>query len=185
MKKFTLAIITVILFAAIVGFKHTTVEGTGEKIKWMSFEQAVELSKKTPKKIFIDVYTGWCGWCKVMDAQTFTNPVIIKNMNKYFYAVKLDAEMKDSVHFQGNVFINPNPSQRGSTHQLAAALLNNQMSYPTTVYLDENFALLSPVAGFLKPENMEPILKFYGENHYKSTKWEEFSQSFKGEVKAN
>ncbi len=151
----------------------------------MSFEQAIELNKKTPKKIFIDVYTGWCGWCKVMDAQTFTNPVIIKNMNKYFYAVKLDAEMKDTVKFQDVVFVNPNPTQRGSTHQLAAALLNNQMSYPTTVYLDENFSMLGPVPGFLKPDAMEPILKFYGENCYKTEKWEDFSTKFKGEVVAN
>lgn len=184
MKKLISFTLICILLVTVYAFQKAPDKTVPEKINWLTFEQAVELNKKNPKKIFIDVYTGWCGWCKVMDAQTFTNPVIIKKMNANFYAVKLDAEMKDTVRFQNQVFVNPNPTQRGSTHQLAAALLNGQMSYPTTVYLDENFSMLGPVPGFLKPEAMEPILAFYGENHYKQTKWEDFSKTFKGEVKA-
>ena len=34
-----------------------------QKIKWMGFEEAVALGEKQPKKLFIDVYTNWCGWC--------------------------------------------------------------------------------------------------------------------------
>ena len=157
-------------------------KNTGEKIKWVSFTEAVELNKTNPKKIFIDVYTDWCGWCKVMDKNTFTNPVIIKYMNEKYYAVKLDAEMKDTVKFNDIVFVNPNPTTKRSTHQLAASLLQNKLSYPTTVYLDETFKMLSPFPGYLKPEQMEPILKFYGENTYQTTKWEDFQKNFKGEV---
>ena len=35
-----------------------------QEINWMSLENAVELQKKTPKKIMMDVYTNWCGPCK-------------------------------------------------------------------------------------------------------------------------
>lgn len=52
------------------------------KIRWYSIEEAVELNSKSKakdkKKFFIDVYTDWCGWCKKMDANTFTDPVIVK-----------------------------------------------------------------------------------------------------------
>lgn len=154
-----------------------------EKIKWYTFQEVVELNKKNPKKIFIDVYTDWCGWCKHMDANTFTNPVVIKNMNKYFYAVKMNAEMKDTIVFKDNTFVNPSPSTPRTPHQLASSLLNNQMSYPTTVYLDENFDMMTPYAGYLAPEKLEPILIFFGENKYKTIKWEEFTKTFKGEVK--
>jgi len=51
------------------------------KINWMSFEEAYELNKTQPKKIFIDMWTYWCGWCKRMDATTFTNPVVVEYMN--------------------------------------------------------------------------------------------------------
>ena len=157
-------------------------DAENEKIKWVSFLEAAELNKKEKKKIFIDVYTDWCGWCKVMDKNTFTNSVIAKYMNQHFYAVKLNAEMKDTIVFNGTSFVNPNPKQMRSTHQLAASLLNNKLSYPTTVYLDENFSLLSQVPGYLKPEQMEPILKYFGDNAYPNTKWEDYQKTFKGEI---
>lgn len=159
-------------------------KGGAEKIKWVSFTEAVELNKKEKKKIFIDVYTDWCGWCKVMDKNTFSHPVIAKYMNEKFYSVKLNAEMKDTVVFNGNVFVNPNPKQMRSTHQLAASLLSNKLSYPTTVYLDENFSLLTQVPGYLQPTQMEPIVKYFGENSYSTIKWEDFQKTFKGEIAA-
>ncbi len=156
----------------------------GEKIKWMSFQQALELSKKEKKKIFIDVYTDWCGWCKVMDKNTFSNPVIVKYMNEHFYSVKFNAEMKDTIVFNNYTFVNPNPNSSRSTHQLAASLLNNQLSYPTTVYLDENFNMLTQVPGYLQPSQMEPIMKYFGDNIYPSTKWEDYQKNFKSEIPA-
>ena len=184
MKNTVIVLAIGIIIFTLAGFVAPTPKPVGEeKIQWYTFQEAVELNKKNPKKIIVDVYTNWCGWCKVMDAKTFTDPVIIKNINKYFYAVKLNAEMKDTIVFNNYTFVNPSPATRGSTHQLAAALLNNKMSYPTTVFLDEGLNMLSPVAGYLKPENIEPILVFYGENHHTNTKWEDYSKKFKGEVK--
>ncbi len=40
-------------------------------VRWLSWEEAIELSKEDPRKIVIDVYTEWCGWCKKMDKTTF------------------------------------------------------------------------------------------------------------------
>jgi thioredoxin-related protein len=153
-----------------------------EIIKWHTFQEALELSKREKKKIFIDVYTNWCGWCKVMDRNTFSNQVVAKYMNDHFYAIKLNAEMNDTIFFNGNTYVNPNPNTPRSTHQLASALLNNQLSYPTTVYLDENFSMLTQVPGYRKPEELETILNFFGGNAFKTRKWEEFSSTFKSEI---
>ena len=152
---------------------------TGEKIHWRTFQEAIELSKKEKRKIFIDVYTAWCGWCKVMDKNTFTNPVLVKYINEKYYAVKLDAEMKDSIFFNNYLFVNPDPKTTRSTHQLAASLLNNKMSYPTTVFLDENFSLLTQVPGYMQPSQLEPIIKYFGEDSFKNIKWEDYQQTFK------
>jgi thioredoxin-related protein len=142
-------------------------------IKWMSFEQAIEKNKTEPKKMFIDVYTGWCGWCKRMDATTFRDPTVINYMNKYFHAVKLDAETKDTIHFQGHDFFY-HPENRAN--EIAVSLLNQKMSYPTSVYLDENVAVLSPVPGYLTVDQIMIILKFYGDNIYKTKSWEDYSK---------
>ena len=68
----------------------TTDEAAGEgPVHWLTFEQAVEKAKTTKKPIFIDVYTTWCGWCKVMDKNTFSDPAVAKVLNEQFYPVKL------------------------------------------------------------------------------------------------
>ncbi len=153
------------------------------QIKWYTFEEAVELSKKSPKKIFVDVYTSWCGWCKRMDATTFTHPVIVKYMNEKYYAVKLNAEQKTPITFDGNKFTNPNPDARRSVHQFAASLLDNRMSYPTTVYLDENNKRLMVRPGYLVPKALEMTLKYYGENKHQPVKWEDYQKNFVSEIK--
>jgi thioredoxin-related protein len=146
------------------------------KIKWLTFQEAEELNKKQPKKILIDVYTNWCGWCKKMDAETFTNPLIIDYVNKYYYAVKLNAEMKDSIVVNGKTYKNPGGPK--ASHELAVALLNGKMSYPSFVYLDEGFNMLTPVPGYQTPKDLEPILKYFGENAYQSMKWPEYQKVF-------
>src|SRR5579872_755561 len=96
-------------------------------VKWMTFEEAVEKSKTEKRKIFIDVFTEWCGWCKVMDKNTFPDPEIARVLNENFYPVKFDAEQTADVVFRGNTFKFIPQGNRGY-HQLAAALLNNQLS---------------------------------------------------------
>jgi len=170
----------IVIFA--VFFSHIVqLSAQDEKVKWMSFEEAVEANDKNPKKFIVDVYTSWCGWCKRMDATTFQDPVIVKYINEKYYAVKLNAERTDTVTLGQQIFINEGKGRR-SPHQLAVALLNGKMSYPTIVYLDENVDMLSPVPGYVDAKSIEPILKYFGENAYKDIGWPEFESSFKGIV---
>lgn len=150
------------------------------KIKWYDLPQAIEQQKKKPKKIFIDMYTDWCGWCKKMDANTFVNPVIVDYMNQNFYAVKFNAERKDTLQFKGKTFVNPNPAASRSSHQLAQQLLMGRMSFPSFVFLDEAQGTITIVPGYQKAPQFEAILHFIGEDAYKSKKWEEFMPTFKG-----
>jgi len=41
------------------------------QVNWMTFEEAEIKYQEEKRKIFVDVYTDWCGWCKKMDANTF------------------------------------------------------------------------------------------------------------------
>lgn len=148
------------------------------EIKWVSIDEVQQLMKKEPRKVYIDVYTQWCGWCKVMDKKTFTNKDVIKYINTYFYAVKLDAERTDSIHFMGNTY-----GLEGRTNQFAVSLLRGQLSYPTTVIMEENFQNPQIIPGYQEVGNMEQILKYLGGNIYKTTPWEEYTKTFKGSWK--
>lgn len=154
-----------------------------EGIHWYSFEEAYNLNKKKPKKVFVDVYTDWCGWCKKMDAETFANPMVAAYMQEHYYCVKLDAERKDTVVIDGSTFVNPNPKSTRSTHQLANELLRNKMSYPSYVFLSEKGQLLTVVSGYQPPKEFEPIIKYFGENAYLKQSWEEFKGGFTGTFK--
>jgi len=153
-------------------------------IKWMSFEEAVEKSKTEKRKIFIDVYTGWCGWCKVMDKNTFPDPEIAKLLNENFYPVKFDAEQSADVVFGGTTFKFIPQGGRGY-HQLAAALLNNQLSYPNFVFLDEEFRIIpiyqgySSLPGYKKPEEFHPFLSFVAGNFYQKSNIQEYQKVYK------
>lgn len=178
MRKIVLMVVSAVVFTfAAYSQKENT------EVKWYSFEEAVELNKTKPKKIFIDVYTDWCSWCKVMDQKTFSHPEIASYLNQYFYPVKFNAESKAPITFQGIVFENSGQGRR-SPHELAAALLQGKMSYPSVAYLDEENRLLTSVPGYYPPDKMEPILKFFGGNHYKTTTWDKFSETFKGTIQA-
>lgn len=154
----------------------------GKLVKWYTIEEAMKLNEKTPKKIFIDVYTDWCGWCKTMDKNTFNNPVIAEYLNKFFYPVKLNAEQKEDITYKGTIYKNKGTEPR-SPHDFAAALLSGKMSYPSVAYLDGENNLLTAVPGYYPPEEMEPILVFFGEDHYKTTKWEDFKAKFVSKLK--
>ena len=164
------------------GLLFITLQLSSQEVKWMSWEEAAAANDKQPKKIFVDVYTNWCGWCKKMDQETFTNNVIAEILNTRFYPVKFNAEGKESVTFLGQTFVNDGKS--GRTHQLAIALLQGQLSYPTVVFLtkqDDQFSV-SPVPGFRQPKDMEMLLSFFADQAYLSQKWEDYQRSFKGRI---
>jgi thioredoxin-related protein len=142
-------------------------------VKWYTIEEVQELVKTAPRKIYIDMYTDWCGWCKVMDQKTFTDEKIASQLNSSFYAVKFDAEGRDNVNFKNQTFKFIAQGTRGY-HELAAALMQGKLSYPTSVFLDENLNLISPLPGYYPPEKLNPILEFIGDDHYKTTNYEQF-----------
>lgn len=184
MKKILLASLAVIAFTSFAQAqkkgkaspKKVAAEAavSDKEINWITLDQLQEKMKKEPRKVYIDVYTGWCGWCKVMDKKTFTNPGVINYINKKFYAVKFDAEQTDSVHFMGAHY-----GMEGRTNQFAVQLLRGQMSYPTTVIMEENFQNPQIIPGYQDVKAIEPILKYLGENTHKTTPWEEYIKTAK------
>jgi len=179
MKKIIVAVLFLIWFSSI---KSQTIKPI-ESIKWLSFQEMVVLQKQNPKKVLIDVYTDWCGYCKKMDAETYTNSEIIKYLNEKFYIVKLNAEMKDSIVYEKYTFVNPNPNQTRSTHQLAYSLLDGKLGYPSTVFLDEKMQRLTVAPGYYNAKNFEIIINWIASEAYKTQTNDDFAKSFVSKVK--
>lgn len=158
--------------------ESVTTEATSakEEIKWYTWEEAHELSKTAPKKVFVDLYTNWCGWCKKMDATTFKNPEVVKYLNQNFYPVKFNAEQKETIVFNDKEFEFVNAGRRG-VHQLAYALLDGRLGYPAFVLLDESFARIMISPGFKREAQLMKELTFAKEERYKEVSWEDYQKA--------
>jgi thioredoxin-related protein len=172
--RFIIVTLATLLFlgAFVVSFNYKKdvkkAETTTEEIKWMSYDEATKLTKKKKKKIFIDVYTDWCGWCKKMDATTMKDPKVVAYMNKKFYAVKLNAESTAASNYKGTVL----------TERELATRIFKANGYPTTLYLDESENLLINLAGYREATELNKILHFLGEEKYKTQTWEQYAASY-------
>lgn len=157
MRKVVLGTGFLIALAGIFAFAQPAaqVEANTEKeakINWLTWEEAMEAMEDSPKKMFIDVYTDWCGWCKRMDANTFTDGDVIAYMNENYYAVKFNAEGAGDKEYQGKTLTFRENAGRRGVHELAIVLLNGRLGYPSFVYLDEEQNSLKISPGYKTPD---------------------------------
>lgn len=146
-------------------------------VKWLTWEEAVALSKKEPRKFFVDVYTDWCGWCKKMDKATFENPSVASYLNDHYYPIKFNAEQRTEIKINDKTYQYVSSGMRGY-HQLAAEITFNRLSYPTIVFLDENLKVIQPVPGFREAGEFQKMMKYFAEDHHKTTPWTKFINSY-------
>lgn len=129
-----------------------------DQITWLTWEEAVQQNAKNPKKIFVDVYTDWCGWCKKMDKEIFTDKEVAKYMNEEFYCVKLNAEQKESIKYNGKEFKYVQAGNRGY-NALALALLNNRPSFPSFIVLSLQEQVVKRLIGYQQKSQLLSQLK--------------------------
>ncbi len=165
---------------------HAQENYTQEKVKvdWMNWEQAIEKTKKSKKKILLDVYTQWCTWCKRMDEQTFSQPEMAAYINANFYPVKLDAQEKGDIHYRNKVYRFVKNSSRGY-HELAAEILKGRMSYPTIVFLDEEQNVIQAIVGFKTAEQFEMIASYFATDSYLKVPWSTYQKQYRSSFSSN
>ena len=170
-KKITIGLIAVFAFSF---------SAIAQEINWVTMDEALELQEKAPKKIFMDVYTSWCGPCKMLDKNTFQTEDVAAYINEHYYAVKFNGEGNEDVTYKGETFSNPNydPSKanrRNSAHEFASFL--RVRAYPTMMFFDEEGGVISPITGYLKPQQLELYLKLFESDKYKDmTSQEQFNE---------
>jgi thioredoxin-related protein len=147
----------------------------GQEINWISFDELEAAQAKVQKKVMVDIYTDWCGWCKRMDTTTFTDPQIIAYLNKNYHCVKLDGEHKESLTFKGREYKFV-PTGRRGYNELPSELMGGRLSYPTIVILKEDWSILQAFPGYKPASDLLPILTYLGEDIYLTTTWDAYSK---------
>jgi thioredoxin-related protein len=173
MQKFMLVIFSAWVFAFSCAEKPVV---KGDKLEWMTLAEAKAALQKEKRPLLIDVYTDWCGWCKVMDKKTYTNKNVIAYIRQKFYPVKLDAETREALDWENRHYAYNNGYR---ANDFAIYLTHGQLSFPTTVIIPVDNTDPQPIPGYLQPAELELIVKYFGEGQYGKTPFETYQRSFK------
>lgn len=146
-------------------------------VNWLSIKEAQQKNKEVQKPFIIDIYTDWCGWCKHMMKTTYSNAGIANYINSNFYPVKFDAETKDTIEYNGKIY-KPTSKEPKTPHELAIKFLGTSLSYPSTMFVTNNFEYNLLSQGFIEDKKIEPLLIFMVENAWRNSVYDEFSKHF-------
>lgn len=142
------------------------------KVKWYTLNEALKLTKTAPRKIFLDLYAYWSASANVMTSTTYNDSAVAKVLNEKYYPVTFNVLSADTIENWGYKFVNPNPNK--GYHQLIPAMLNNKLTFPANVYLNEESKLMNVTQVYLTAEAIEPILNYFGDDAFKTKKWEDY-----------
>lgn len=145
----------------LVLFTLVSIVGQAQEVKWMTMKDAIAAQKKNKKPIFIDAYTVWCGPCKMLDKNTFTDEKVAKILNEKYNPVKFNAEGNDEIQFQGKLYKNPNYQEarkntRNGVHEFTMFL--NVRAYPDMIILGTDGKVTKDILGYQTPEQLIPQL---------------------------
>lgn len=127
-----------------------------QEVNWLSFDALQDSLRAHPKPVLIFIHTDWCKYCALQDHNTFGKTKVLKQLNQEYYAVRLNAETKESITFL-------NRSYQGGTdryHELAQFLgrSEGQLSFPTTLLFSRHLQLQHRLTGFVSATDLQALL---------------------------
>ena len=173
MKKY----IKILACASLIfNFQFSIFNSTQAQVTWHSIDEASK-AKIGTRMYLVDFYTDWCGYCKKMDRETFTDATVAKIINKYYYPVKFNAEGRNSFTWFGTSY-GPG-SGRSRAHSFARGI----QGYPTSVLYLADGKPLQAVPGFYSAKDYAIILWYFASGDYQRYPYERYQRIFDKEIR--
>jgi len=134
MKSKRMAVAALILLG-IIAWASSSIAASSE-IKWHSYEEGMALGKKLGKKVFIDFYADWCGFCRMMDRSTYQDASVIAILNRDFIPVKVHSDKEQEI-----------------------ALRYDIRALPNIAFISEDGTRIGSVPGYIPSERLIEILE--------------------------
>jgi thioredoxin-related protein len=112
-------------------FLFFTAHSEGINFQQISLSSALKKAEKEHKKVFVDVFAVWCGPCKYLTNNVFTDELLGNYMNEHFISIKIDGENGEGIKLMEEFSID---------------------AYPTMLFLDPNRTLRKKVVGALEAD---------------------------------
>jgi uncharacterized protein YyaL (SSP411 family) len=149
-------------------------DSRGAAVSWLSLDEVAKRLESDKKPVLIDLYTSWCGWCKVMDKKTYSNKAVAAYLNDKFYTVRVDAESRATIQWQGRSY---GYNSQYRCNDFALYLAHGQLEFPTTVIIPPGEAPQA-IPGYIEPKDFEPLVKFFGEGAWRTRDFGEYHKNF-------
>jgi thioredoxin-related protein len=154
-------ILMAVLMMVVVSRTEETKHGTG--LTWIRYDDGLKQAAKAKKPIIVDFYTDWCGFCKKMDKMTYADSTVSKYLKEHFVMVKVNGESKDPLTL-------PTGSMTG--RELTRSF--SVTGYPTTWFLDPTGQRIDKLVGYVGPDKLIIVLRYFGDGSYKTQTWENY-----------
>lgn len=176
MKRFSLllmllaaAAITALSLSANEGAKPKKQDGTyasttsktdGAGLVWYPYPDALKKSKKEGKHLMVHFTATWCGWCKKMEKETYTDSSISKLLSRDFVLSKVWGDQDSLFDIDG--------------YQITERLLGQTQfgvrSFPTLAFISPEGAKLGTLPGYRKAPELLRVLEFVRDRKYDTTR---------------
>jgi thioredoxin-related protein len=147
-----------------------------DHVKWIGLDEAVTNLQKEKRPLLIDLYTDWCGWCKVMDKKTYSDKRVADYVENKFYAVKINAETHDKITWNNKTY---SFSSNYRSNEFAVYLTNGGLEFPTTIFIPADGGAPQAIPGYMTPKDFELLVKYFGDGGYGKIPFEEYQKNFK------
>lgn len=173
MKKLFLMMI----LAALFGCTSTA------QVEWQPIEKVAK--EASTKMIFVDFSTSWCGWCKKMDKETFSDPVVAAILNQYYRPVHFNAEGDASFSWNGTTYRGAVKGSNGrpSTHPFTYAILGQRIGYPSFAVFNKDKGLVQILQGYQSAYDFQVVLWYLCSGDKEKYSFEEYQQIFDKKIK--
>ena len=165
MIRFSITPAVLLLLAAIPSAAQTAAEYPEDSPSWLQMGDAVASAQNDGDIVLIHAYAPWCGWCRELDATTYTDDAVQAYLAEHYEVTRLDIESEETVNFFGGYV---------PMRELGEAL--GVGSTPTTVFMDSDGSYITHAPSFIPPERFILVLRYVQERAYEMMEFPDYAE---------
>lgn len=122
---------------------------------WKPFGEAAEAARSDGDLVLIHAYTVWCGWCRRLDHDVYTDDTVQAYLAEHYEVTRVDIESPETINFFG---------AQAPMREIGQVF--EVRSTPTTVFFDAEGNYITKLSGYQPAERFLLVLRYVREAAY-------------------
>jgi thioredoxin-related protein len=137
---------------------------------WRPMGEAAAAAQADGDLVLIHAYAAWCGWCRRLDQDTYTDDAVQAYLADNYEVTRLDIESPEEVDFFGGA---------ASMRELGQAF--EVSGTPTTIFLDADGTFLTKAPSYWPPDQFLLVLRYVREGFYEMMPFADYVEMIQAE----